>query len=447
MSADRFDPRALGEEMHGWVGRLFPMCRSITGEGLRETLRSLGGLAPISLTEVPSGKAVFDWTVPLEWNLRDAFVADDGGRRLVDFRRSNLHVVGYSVPVRRRMTLDELRPHLHALPEHPEWIPYRTSYYEEGWGFCLAQSALDRMPPGTYEVVIDSTLAPGSMTLGECVLPGETGEEVLISAHSCHPSLANDNLSGVVVAAFLARTLSGMRRRFSYRFLFAPGTIGAIAWLALDPDRARRVRAGLSLACLGDGQPLTYHRSRRGDFEIDRIAEVVLGDRPGSARLLDFAPYGDERQFCSPGFDMPLGVLTRSGHGSTPEQHTSADDPSRILPSSLADAHDAVLAIVRALESNAIAVSANPDCEPQLGRRGIFRALEGNPDRKRMESVFPWLLSCADGAHTLADVARRAAKPFPVVVEAARLLEAHGLLRLDEVPAARPGAAQVGGGT
>lgn len=439
------DLKALGDEMHGWVVRLFPLCRSITGDGLRETLRRLGALAPIVLTEVPSGEAIFDWTVPLEWNVRDAYVADSSGRRVIDFHRSNLHLVGYSAPVRCRMTLDQLRSHLHTVPGYPDWIPYRTSYYEEGWGFCLAQAELDRIPPGDYEVVIDSTLAPGSMTLGECILPGETAEEVLISAHSCHPSLANDNLSGVVVAAFLARTLAGMRRRFTYRFLFAPGTIGAIAWLALRPDSARRVRAGISLACLGDGEPLTYHRSRRGDAQVDRVAEVVLGTWPGGARLLDFAPYGDERQFCSPGFDMPLGVLTRSGHGSAPEQHTSADDPSRVLPASLADALRALLDMIHALESNATAESANPHCEPQLGRRGVYRSLAGHPDRKALEAALPWVLACSDGAHTLVDIARRAGRPFRAVEEAARLLEAKGLLRLHDVPAARPGADPVGG--
>lgn len=431
--------------MHGWVVRLFPLCRSITGDGLRETLRQLGELVPIAPTEVPSGKAIFDWTVPLEWNVRDAYVADASGSRVIDFHRSNLHLVGYSLPVRCRMTLDQLRSHLHTVPGYPDWIPYRTSYYEEGWGFCLAQAELDRIPPGDYEVVIDSTLAPGSMTLGECILPGETAEEVLISAHSCHPSLANDNLSGVVVAAFLARTLAGMRRRFTYRFLFAPGTIGAIAWLALRPDTARRVRAGISLACLGDGEPLTYHRSRRGDAQVDRVAEVVLGTWPGGARLLDFAPYGDERQFCSPGFDMPLGVLTRSGHGSAPEQHTSADEPSRVLPASLADALRALLDMIHALESNATAESASPHCEPQLGRRGVYRSLAGHPDRKALEAALPWVLACSDGAHTLVDIARRAGRPFRAVEEAARLLEAKGLLRLHDVPAARSGADPVGG--
>jgi len=431
--------------MHGWMRDLYPLCRSITGDGLRESLRQLGRLAPVTLTEVPSGTAIHDWTVPPEWNVRDAFVADTDGNRIIDFRRSNLHVVGYSVPVRRRMSLEELRPHLHALPAHPEWIPYRTSYYEETWGFCLTQGALDRMRPGDYDVVIDATLGPGSMTLGECLLAGESSDEVLVSAHSCHPSLANDNLSGMVVATFLARALGQVRRRFTYRFLFAPGTIGAIAWLAREPDAARRVRAGLVLSCVGDTGPLTYHRSRRGGAELDRIAESILGVQEGGGRLLDFVPYGDERQFCSPGFDLPMGVLTRSGQGSTDVQHTSADDLSLVRPSSLAESARVTLALLHALETNARVSSLNPDCEPQLGRRGVYRDLARRPSRKMLVSALPWLMSLADGDHTLIDISRRSSIPFGVVEEAARVLEGHALLRLDEIPAARSGAASVGG--
>lgn len=442
---DAFDPVRTGEEMHAWIARLLPLCRSITGEGLRETLRQLRVLTPVTLTEVPSGTDVFDWKVPLEWNVREAFVADATGRRIIDLERSSLHLVGYSTPVRRRMTLDELRPHLHTLPSHPQWIPYRTSYYDENWGFCLPQSTLDAMAHGTYDVVIDSTLAPGSMTLGECVLPGEVDDEVLVSAHSCHPSMANDNLSAMVVAAFLARTLGQFRRRFAYRFLFAPGTIGAIAWLALNPQARRRVRAGLSLACLGDSEPLTYHRTRRGDAELDRIAEVVLQRRPGGCRVLDFAPYGDERQFCAPGIDMPVGVLTRSGHGASEMQHTSADDLGLVLPSSLAGSLRAALEVVHALESNALVLSLGRGCEPQLGRRGVYRDLAERPSRRLLEAALPWLMSLADGAHTIVDIARRSSIPFEVIEEAAGVLARHELLRLDEIPAARSGAATVGG--
>ena len=222
----------VGASMYELMADLFPLCRSITGAGLRDTLDRIGKILPLQISEVPTGTQAFDWTVPKEWNIRDAWVANARGERVIDFRTSNLHVVNYSPPVRRRLSLDELRPHLHTLPDHPTWVPYRTSYYVETWGFCLSQDALDRLPDGEYEAVIDATLEDGSLTYGECVLPGTSAEEILISSHVCHPSLANDNLSGVVVATYLARVLAQTERRYTYRFLFAPGTIGAIIWLA-----------------------------------------------------------------------------------------------------------------------------------------------------------------------------------------------------------------------
>src|SRR5690606_1574702 len=257
-------------ELHALVARLYPICRSITGDGVRRTLRIISELAPLEIHAVPTGTKVLDWTVPKEWNIRDAYIKDATGRRVVDFAACNLHVVGYSVPVRRRMTLAELRPHLHTLPDRPDLVPYRTSYYHETWGFCLSANTLAAMPEGEYEVCIDATLADGHPTYGEHVVPGETDDEVLISCHVCHPSLANDNLAAIAVAAHLARRLgAGPRPRYTYRFLFAPGTIGAITWLARNRDRIERVRHGLVLACAGDRGPLTYKRSRRGDAPID----------------------------------------------------------------------------------------------------------------------------------------------------------------------------------
>jgi aminopeptidase-like protein len=262
--------------MHALMTELFPVCRSITGDGFRATLRRLGREVPITLTEVPTGTRVFDWTVPKEWNIRDAWIADATGRRVVDFNASNLHVVNYSVPVRRRMTLEELRPRLHSLPDQPDLVPYRTTYYAEDWGFCLSHRRLEALPAGEYEVCIDATLEPGHLTYGECLLPGETTDEILISIHSCHPSLANDNLSGMVVAAWLARQLQSGPRRHSFRFLFIPGTIGSITWLAQHEAEAARIRHGLVLSCLGDPGPSTYKRSRRGNAPVDRAAAHVL---------------------------------------------------------------------------------------------------------------------------------------------------------------------------
>jgi aminopeptidase-like protein len=445
LEATRGAPLAeLGREMHGLVAELFPYPRSITGDALRATLRRIGDLVPLELTEVPSGTRVFDWTVPREWNVRDAYVATPRGERVVDLRRSSLHVVSYSVPVRARLPLDELRPRLHTLPDHPGWIPYRTSYYAEDWGFCLADEALRRLAPGEYDVVIDSTLADGSLTYGECVLPGATTEEVLVSAHACHPSLANDNLSGVAVATFLARALAAATdRRLTYRFLFAPGTIGAITWLARNEARVGRIRAGLVLACVGDRGPVVYKRSRRGDAEVDRAAAQVLRERGGRDRVVDFSPYGnDERQFCSPGFDLPVGALTRSGHGRFEEHHTSADDLGFVRPEALADTLAACLAIVRVLESNAALSSLSPKCEPQLGRRGLYRAAGGRVEQAALEAALLWVLSCADGRQTTLDVAARSGLAFDAVDEAARLLEAHDLVRRDAAAArgVSPGA-------
>ncbi|MEV4898324.1 DUF4910 domain-containing protein [Nonomuraea sp. NPDC055795] len=271
------------------VERLYPICRSITGDGVRETLAIIGEHLPLTVSEVPTGTQVLDWNVPQEWNIRDAWIKDRSGRKVVDFQELNLHVVGYSVPVRGTFTLEELRPRLHTLPG---LVPYRTSYYNQTWGFCLTQETLDTMDEGPYEVLIDSTLRDGSLTYAEHVVPGELDDEVLISCHTCHPSLANDNLAGIAVAVELAKSL--VSPRHTYRFIFAPGTIGAITWLARNRGRTERIKHGLTLACAGDPGPLTYKRSRRGDAPIDRAVAHVLRERPHT--LLDFSPYGyDER--------------------------------------------------------------------------------------------------------------------------------------------------------
>jgi aminopeptidase-like protein len=425
----------LGESMHELMAELFPLCRSITGSGLRESLARIGKVVPLELTEVPTGTAAFDWTVPPEWNIRDAWVADAGGKRVIDFQTSNLHVVNYSVPVRELRTLEELRPHLHTLPDHPTWVPYRTSYYVEDWGFCLSQDALDRLPDGEYEAVIDATLDDGSLTYGECVLPGASSEEILISSHVCHPSLANDNLSGVVVATYLANVLARAERRYTYRILFAPGTIGAIVWLARNEALVERIRAGLVLACVGDAGPVVYKRSRQGDAEVDRAAAHVLASRSRADEVIDFSPYGnDERQFCSPGFDLPVGALTRSGHDRSERHHTSADDLGSIDPAALADTLGVCLSILGTLEDNATLVSLNPKGEPQLGRRGLYRSFGGRAEQAALESALLWVMSLADGKHTTLDAAERAGLPFAIVNEAAAALERMELVRREPSP-------------
>jgi aminopeptidase-like protein len=420
-----------GARMYALVEELYPICRSITGDGVRDTLARIERAlpAPMIRSEVPSGTPVLDWTVPDEWNIRDAWIADARGARVVDFRACNLHVVNYSVPVRARMTLAELRPHLHALPDHPDWIPYRTSYYAPAWGFCLTQRQLDALPDGDYEVCIDSTLAPGHLSYGELVLPGDAPDEVLLSTHVCHPSLCNDNLSGIAVATALARELAARpRRRWTYRFVFAPGTIGAITWLAQHRDVVPRIRAGLTIMCVGSAHPFTYKRTLAGDAEVDRAAAIVLRDRGAGDPLIDFFPYGyDERQYNSPGFRAPVGSVMRGRHGMFPEYHTSADDLGFVSAGRLAESLAVVRGIVDVLEANRRYDNLAPYGEPQLGKRGLYRATGGTsiPD---LNLAMLWVLQLSDGRCDLVAIAERARLPFATIRAAADHLRDAGLL-------------------
>jgi aminopeptidase-like protein len=427
MEFNRQNMDRVGEEMHQFAAELFPICRSITGEGLRQTLSKIQKRIELKTVEVASGTQVFDWTVPKEWNIRDAWVKNSAGNKFIDFHKSNLHVMNYSSPVRAKMPLSELRPHLFTIPGHPDWIPYRTSYYKQEWGFCLSHNQLLTLPDGEYEVCVDSTLADGQMTLAECYLPGQSSDEVLISCHACHPSLANDNLSGVVVATFLAQSLMGKTLRYSYRFLFNPGTIGAIAWLARNKEAAQRVRHGLVLTCIGDGGSFHYKKSRRGDAEIDRAAVHVLSHATRSAEILDFSPLGyDERQFCSPGFNLPVGCLMRSVWGTFPEYHTSADNLDFIKPAALAESLRVCAGIVNVLEKNKKYRSLNPHCEPELGRRNLYPAA-GDASTSELSARL-WVLNLSDGENSLLDMAERSKLPFQSISEAADVLEKSGLL-------------------
>jgi aminopeptidase-like protein len=415
--------QGVGLRIHRLMADLFPICRSRTGDGVRKTLEILGRHVPLEVHEVPSGSRVFDWTVPKEWNIRDAYIKEPQGRKVVDFHRSNLHIVGYSTPVRARLPLEELKKHLFTLPEHPDWIPYKTSYHAEGWGFCLRHRQLLALKEGEYEVVIDSRLEDGFLTYGELLLPGENDEEVLISAHACHPSLANDNLSGVGLAATLAEHLGRVRRRHSFRFLFVPGTIGAVTWLCLNEEKAGKIKAGLVVAGVGDRGNIHYKKSRRGDSEIDRAAAHVLGHSGQPHRILDFCPYGyDERQYGSPGFDLPVGRISRTPYGEYPEYHTSADNLEFVSPDSLADSFEKVLGIVAVLEGNETFVSLNQNCEPHLGKRGLSFAAGVE------EHAVLWVLNQSDGSRSLLDIAERSGLEFPAIRKAAEALVKAGLL-------------------
>jgi aminopeptidase-like protein len=423
------DRVGTGGQMHELIRELYPICRSITGNGVRESLRAVAKHVPLKVHEVPTGTPVFDWTVPREWNIRDAYVKGPDGRKVIDFRNSNLHVLNYSVPVRKHVSLAELREHLFTLPGQPDWIPYKTSYYQERWGFCLSHNQLRGMREGSYEVVIDASLEAGHLTYGEYYIPGTSPDEVLISCHICHPSLCNDNLSGMALSAFLAKHLRGRALRYSYRFIFIPGTIGAIAWLALNEGTVGRIKHGLVVANVGDAGKMHYKRSRRGNAEIDRAAAHVLQHSGGPHEIEDFSPYGyDERQFCSPGFNLPIGCLTRTPYGRYPEYHTSADDLSLVEPGYLADSLMTYLSVLNVLENNRRYLNRNPKCEPQLGKRGLYRTMGGNVDSEQAEMAMLWVLNLSDGSHSLLDVAERSKLAFPAVRAAAAALEKAGLL-------------------
>ena len=420
--------RAMAARAIGLMREILPICRSITGNGVRATLDLLAREAPLQRHEVPSGTPVFDWEVPLEWNVREAHVTGPDGRRIVDFRENSLHLLNYSVPVRARMPLAQLRHRLHSLPEQPDWIPYRTSYWRENWGFCMTHRQLEGLPDGEYDVLIDSTLAPGSLTYAESRIAGESSDEFLIFTHICHPSLANDNATGMAVATLLAAELARVQPRLSYRIVFAPATIGSITWLARNEVAARALRGGLVIGLLGDPRPLTYKRSRRGNTEIDWLAAATVRAMDPDSHVVDFSPYGyDERQFCSPGFDLPVGRLTRSANGEYAEYHSSADNLELIDLDALAQSICVLARIIAGVDSNRRLRSRLPFCEPRLGKRGLFRSIGGkNP--ADFEYALLWLLNQADGSHGLSDVIAVSGLPEAVVRGAADALLQAGML-------------------
>jgi aminopeptidase-like protein len=426
--AERLDLEQLGLEMHDLARALFPIHRSLTGDGFRQTLDVLARTLPLERFDVPSGTRVFDWTVPQEWNVREAWVKGPDGRTVIDVADQTLHLLGYSASFRGRISRAELLAHLHSLPERPDWIPFRTSYYRKQWGFSVADRVKRELPDGMYDVLIDTTLEDGSLTYAEHEIRGSSEDAVLVSCHACHPSMANDNLSAVVVAHRLARLLAGVRTRRTYWFLFLPGTIGAVTWLARNPARIARIRHGLVLTCLGDRGGLTYKRSRRGDAAIDRIAAHVVAARPVH-RVLRFDPFGaDERQYCSPGIDLPVGRLSRTPDQMFPEYHTSADDLDFITPQSLGDSLAALVEIVEILEGDRLYRSTSPMGEPQLEHHGIYDRLGRAPNRDELSRAVAWVLNLSDGRHTLFDIAERAAMPFRAISQASGLLESSGLV-------------------
>lgn len=425
--------KQIGQEMYKLMTELYPLCRSITGNGLRETLYTVRNHIPLEVHEIRTGTPAFDWTVPREWNIKEAYINNSKGERILDFKNSNLHVVSYSTPIRQKMSLDELKAHLFTLPDHPDWIPYRTSYYEESWGFCLTHKQLLQLKEDEYDVVIDSSLADGHLTYGEFYLKGQTTDEVLISCHICHPSLCNDNLSGLSLSVFLAKYLSSLELRYSYRFLFVPVTIGAITWLARNEPQVRNIKHGLVVTCVGDPGKTTYKKSRQGDAEIDRAMIHVLEHSGTDYEIAEFIPYGyDERQFCSPGFNLRVGCLMRTPNGCFPEYHTSADNLDFVRPAYLADSFRKGVAALSILENNRTYLNQYPKCEPQLGKRGLYRAT-GPQSKENQQIAMLWVLNLSDGQHSLLDIAERSGLKFDSIRNAAHELMAHDLLAEKQV--------------
>ena len=419
------DPAALLRLMT----RLYPICRSITGPGVRDTLRILGEIVPLEIHEVPTGTAVFDWTVPREWVIRDAWVKNPAGDRIVDFQRSNLEVVNYSIPVHRTVGLSELRQHLFSLPDRPDWVPHRTSYYRETWGFCAPHRVVESLPEGDYEVCVDADLIDGSLTYGEAFVPGETSDEILFSTHICHPSLANDNVSGMVIAAHLAAWVRTAPRRYGYRFLFIPSTIGSITWLSRNEEVLPRIRHGLVLAGLGDPGAPTYKRTIGGRAGIDRIVEHTLLASGGPYSIADYNPWGyDERQFNSPGFRLPVGLLSRTPHGTYPEYHTSADDLDFVSPDQVAASLVLGRTIVETIERDRRWLNLSPKGEPQLGRRGLYGPMGGRSGLSPSEFAVLWVLALSDGTQSLLDISDRSGLSFAELAAAAQALAAVDLL-------------------
>lgn len=412
-----------GERIYELMRVLFPICRSITGNGIRQTLRIVGEHIPLEVHEVPTGTKVFDWTVPKEWNIRDAYIRKQGGPRLIDFRKSNLQILNYSVPIHRTISLQELKPHLFTIPDHPDWIPYRTTYYKEGWGFCLSHNQLLSLEKGDYEVFVDSSLSDGHLTYGEYHIPGISDDEIMISVHICHPSLANDNLSGLCTVAFLAKYMSEQKRKYSYRFLFIPGTIGAITWLFLNKDDVEKIKHGLVVAGVGDSGGITYKKSRRGNADIDRVVQYVLRRRNQPFSVRDFSPYGyDERQYCSPGFNLPVGSLSRTPYAEYPEYHTSADNMGFVSKAALGDSFYVIAEILDVLESNGRYTNLSPMCEPQLGKRGLYDEIGLD------QLALLWVLSLSDSKNSLLDISEKSGIGFDSIRTAAELLMKFKLL-------------------
>jgi len=406
---------STGKEMYSLIKSLFPICRSITGNGVRETLKIIQKHILLTIHETPTGTKAFDWTIPKEWNIEDGYILDSNQNKIIDFKKSNLHILNYSIPIDKKVTFSELKEHIHTLPEQPDTIPYLTSYYKEEWGFCMSHNDFLKLSDEEYHVVIKSTLENGSLTYGEYYVEGQIKDEFILTCYICHPSLCNDNLSGTVLITFIAKILSKIKPYYSYRFLFIPETIGAITWLSKNESNLEKIKHGLVATCVGDSGIITYKKSRHGDAEIDKVAEHVLKTIE-KHNIIDFFPSGsDERQFSSPGFDLPFGSLMRTIYGSFPEYHTSSDDLDFVKAEFLADSFSKYIEIIFVIENNRKYLNLNPKCEPQLGKRGLYRMIGGQKEDGSNEMAIFWILNLSDGNNSLLDICNRSGLEFCLI--------------------------------
>ncbi|MBK8963051.1 MAG: DUF4910 domain-containing protein [Candidatus Competibacter sp.] len=422
------DYENCGQFMHGLMAKLFPICRSITGDGVRETLKIIQDYIPLKTIEVPSGTKVFDWTVPLEWNIRDAYILNEEGEKIIDFKKNNLHVVGYSAPVNKIIFLEELQEYLYSLADQPEAIPYITSYYKNCWGFCLTHTQKAQLKTGRYHVVIDSDLKQGSLSYGELILPGSSNQEIFLSTYICHPSMANNELSGPVVTLMLAKWLLSQPRHFTYRIIFIPETIGAITYLSKNLHHMQQyIIAGFNVTCIGDERKYSFLPSRHGKTLADRVALNVLKFQcPGFIEYSFLERGSDERQYCSPGVDLPVVSVMRSKYGTYPEYHTSLDDLSLVTADGLQGGYLILKRCLEALEKNKI---YRGTClgEPQLGKRGLYPVL-GTKNLQRETRKILDFLAYADGTHDLIEISDTIHVPVWELYELVEKLVVSGLL-------------------
>jgi aminopeptidase-like protein len=441
------------DELYALMEELYPICRSITGNGVRKTLKILKKKIPLKIIEVPTGTKVFDWKIPLEWNIKDAYVKNSQGKRIIDFKKSNIHLLNYSVPINKKITQQELKLHLHTLADKPNSIPYVTSYYKKNWGFSVAHNQLESFNDDYYDVKIDSSLKPGSLTYGEFLKKGKISDEILISTYVCHPSLCNDNLSGVVVSTILANILSKIDTYFSYRFIFVPETIGTITWLSKNQKNLSKIKGGLVITCVGDDGNFTYKKTKHGNSTIDKIINDIFKQSKRKTKTKDFFPYGsDERQFCSPGINLDVGVFMRTPYYEFKEYHTADDNLKFVSKTALKDSLSMLLKIISAIEitknieqyskikkienkKSDIYLNLKPKCEPQLGKRKLYRniskrRLVGKDNSQDLiEISILWILNYSDGNYSLNDISKISGLPIKLLKHSSQLLLKKSLLK------------------